>query len=221
MVCYQCQNLGGLTIAVRSVSGRSQIWWGRFQKSPVCRSEVGVQLATPHPKPHPFRSVGAQCSSCVDTLSWLWLLNHILWLMALFGERSTYLHGDWGSINIINPSRHPSTSQAPLLHYLQVRSNSNSSLQRLFGYNRPYYKGKGPSKLNSTRARAANARPWCKDCIFLWKPSLEEKIQFARIGLTVVEIDAQHVHDVLLRENFQCWWNVASTLLKLRDQITE
>lgn len=112
-----------------------------------------------------------------------------------------------------------STSWPSSSHHLVPptgRSSSSPSLsidehRRVFGY-KPL-KGKGPSK-GKGRARAANAtKPWRKDCICLrdceqaWKPSSEEKIELARIGLglrnNVTFInngDAQHVHEVVLKE---------------------
>ena len=96
-------------------------------------------------------------------------------------------------------------------------SSSNTSSQaavkeyrRVFGC-KPL-KGKGPSK-GKGKARVAKVKQWRKDCICLrdceqtWKPSSEEKIELARMGLGLKsnvtfnnEGDGQYIHNVIMKE---------------------
>ena len=83
--------------------------------------------------------------------------------------------------------------------------------RRLFGY-RPR-KGKTPfAGAKRNRGRRKGSTTWKKDCICLrdkeqtWKPSSEEKIELARMGLGLSEVvfnsdgDAEHIHQVLLEK---------------------
>ena len=102
------------------------------------------------------------------------------------------------SSTLSRPSRHSTgsirtqSSNQPSSLTLPGSSNTSSSSslavkehRRIFGY-KPL-KGKGPSKKG--KSRAAKPKQWRKDCICLcdceqtWKPSSEEKIELARIGL--------------------------------------
>ena len=95
----------------------------------------------------------------------------------------------------------------------QTLSASIDEHRRLFGY-RPR-KGKTPfagAKQNRGRRKGSIRTTWKKDCICLrdkeqtWKPSSEEKIELARMGLGLSEVvfnsdgDAEHIHQVLLEK---------------------
>ena len=98
----------------------------------------------------------------------------------------------------------PSTSSSS-----SIRSTSIEEHKRLFGFipskgkRPPGRKGKGKRK---------GATTWKKECICLrhtdqmWKPSSEEKIELARIGLGLAEVvfysdgDGEHIHSVLLQK---------------------
>ena len=101
------------------------------------------------------------------------------------------------------PSQANSTSSSS-----SIRSTSIEEHKRLFcfipskGKRLPGRKGKGKRK---------SATTWKKECICLrhtdqtWKPSSEEKIELARIGLGLAEVvfhsdgDGEHIHSVLLQ----------------------
>ena len=93
----------------------------------------------------------------------------------------------------------------------QTQSASIDEHRRLFGYRPP--KGKTPfaGKKGNRGRRKTGSSTWKKDCICLrdkqqsWKPSSEEKIELARMGLGLSQAvfntdgDAEHIHDVLLK----------------------
>ena len=93
----------------------------------------------------------------------------------------------------------------------QTLNASIDEHRRLFGY-RPR-KSKTPfTRTKRNRGRRKGSSTWKKDCICLrdkeqtWKPSSEEKIELARMGLGLSEAvfnsdgDAEHIHQVLLEK---------------------
>ena len=111
-------------------------------------------------------------------------------------------------IALANQQDSSSQAPGPSTRSSSIRSTSIEEHKRLFGFipskgKRPLgKKGKGKRK---------GATTW-KECICLrhtdqtWKPSSEEKIELARIGLGLAEIvfhsdgDAEHIHNVVLQK---------------------
>jgi hypothetical protein len=79
--------------------------------------------------------------------------------------------------------------------------------RRLFGYKG---KGKRPISQGQKRNRKKGPQTWKKECVCLrdtqqnWRPSSEEKIELARMGLGLRDVvfrsdgDAEHIHQTLL-----------------------
>ena len=111
-------------------------------------------------------------------------------------------------------SSHRSTQEpgsSPQISRWQTLNVSIDEHRRLFGY-RPT-KSKTPfTRTKRNRGRRKGSSTWKKDCICLrdkeqtWKPSSEEKIELARMGLGLSEAvfnsdgDAEHIHQVLLEK---------------------
>ena len=93
----------------------------------------------------------------------------------------------------------------------QTLNASIDEHRRLFGY-RPRKSKTSFTRTKRNRGGRKGSSTWKKDCICLrdkeqtWKPSSEEKIELARMGLGLSEAvfnsdgDAEHIHQVLLEK---------------------
>lgn len=115
----------------------------------------------------------------------------------------------------------PSSQQVPCSSILALVSRcqltSAEEHRKLFNY-KPSLKGKRPISAQKRGWRKAGLT-WKKDCICLrdreqsWKPSSEEKIELARMGLGLFKSDGdtEHIHRTILMHS-QFWRNVGATL---------
>jgi len=154
-----------------------------------------------------------------------------------------------GNSNLtINPVRNGRVELPPVNRTRSNRDEDTPKVvpiqehRRLFGYSgsggtfqppkSPYsWSGKGKGKFKSSRRSRGRplASKWKKDCVCLRetsqtrRPSAEERMQLARIGLGLEEVcfdcdgDAEHIHSALLAKFPQLQTCGGYTLLRLSD----
>jgi len=134
---------------------------------------------------------------------------------------------------------YPSTSHRSHINVTEDTNAPTRPIQehkRLFGYGHgsfqppksQYYGGKGKGKCRRNRGRPMSTT-WKKDCICLRemfrtrKPSAEERMQLAKLGLGLEEVcfdcdgDAEHIHTALLTKFPQLQLCGGYTLLRVSD----
>lgn len=99
------------------------------------------------------------------------------------------------------------SSQQP---HTRVQPNTPSSNTVSFQEHRRLFSYKGKRPISQKRSRKKGPQTWKKECVCLrdrqqnWRPSSEEKIELARMGLGLRDVvfrgdgDAEHIHQTLL-----------------------
>ena len=115
-----------------------------------------------------------------------------------------------------------------------ISSSTLSVHQQLFGFKPSKVvftnKQRGKAKCAAGRRKKPGRSTWKKDCVCLrdsqhtWKPSPEEKMELAKVGLDLREGifnttgNADHIHHVIL-QNIRCWTPLGATRCFVLEKI--